>query len=608
MNRTTFRNVIALLACLGLATLAVWVAGATFFLVFWLKTPADPYAAGAGPVVRISARYDGASAEEVERTVILPIEMQLAGIEDVGAVESVSRQDGTATINLYLRPGADPQMVQVLAQNRVSLALPVLPQQVNANGVRVIRTRPLPALWLALHSPDQSRDLLYLRNFGQTVLVPELQRLPGVEEVSAGPEGGPNPCVWLDPDKLAAHNLTAADVERVFREPPGGLDKLTPENLADVIVKADAAGRVVHIRDVAAVEMAGTDLGLSSRWHGQAAAVVGVYGDPAPVVKAVQDCLPGWRERLPAGTGLSLLLGPSAPGTEGLLIDGRLPDAASPERVRRVAEQIASTVEGFRDPKAERLIPAVVALPANEPQTFRLYVALGPPADRAWTAAEVGDRARQVLADEIKDAVIRVATPSVLGRPPRRRAPVVLLVSGPETEESVRLANEIRDRLAGSGAVVNVWSEYARFVPQPSIDVNREKARQLGVDLTDLMQTLQVYFGAGEGAGGIEARVGKKGPAPLERVWQADGLKNLKVRNVKGEMVPVGALVEVRMVSGQAFTNRLDGERCLMITADPAPGVPVAEARRRCRDLAAATIKELKPGAGYKAECPEPGR
>jgi multidrug efflux pump subunit AcrB len=91
-------------------------------------------------------------------------------------------------------------------------------------------------------------------------------------------------------------------------------------------------------------------------------------------------------------------------------------------------------------------------------------------------------------------------------------------------------------------------------------------------------------------------------------VWQADGLKNLKVRNVKGEMVPVGALVEVRMVSGQAFTYRLDGERCLPITADPVPGVAAEEARRRCRELAAEMLKGLKPGGGYKVECPEPGR
>jgi multidrug efflux pump subunit AcrB len=512
MNRIVFRLLIVLLACLGVGSLAVWVAGATFFLVTWLKTSSDLDSAAAGPLVRISARYDGAAAREVEDTIILPIEAQLEGIEGVAAVESISRQDGTATVNLYLRPGADSKMVQVLAQNRVALALPVVPQQVQMHGIRVIRTRPLPALWLVLGSPDQSRDLLYLRNFGQTVLVPELQRLPGVEEVSAGPEGGPHPRVWLDPDKLAARSLTAADVERLVREPPGGLDKLMPENVPEMIVKVDAAGQVVRIRDVGVVEMAGADLGLPSRWHGQSAAVIGVYGDPAQLVKAVQDRLPGWRERLPAGTGLSLLPGPATPGTEGLLIDGRLPDAASPERVRRVAEQVAGTLEGFRDTKAEGLVPAVIALPANEPQAFRLYVALCPPADRAWTAAEVGDKTRRVLAEELKDAVIRVTPPSVLGRPPRRRAPVVLLVSGPDFEESVRLANEISDRLPGSGAVANVWPEYARFVPQPYIDVNREKVAQLGVNLTDLMQTLQVYFGPVEGAGGIQVRVGQPGP------------------------------------------------------------------------------------------------
>jgi multidrug efflux pump subunit AcrB len=602
MNRTGGLLLIVFLAILGVASLAVVGTGAVFVLVLWLKAPADPTVAA--PILRISARYDGAAPQEIEDAVILPIEAQLESMEGVDAIESISREDGIAAITLYLRPGTDPKVAQVIAQNRISLAIPVIPMEVQTHGIRVIRTRPLPAIWLVLGSPDQSRDLLFLRDLAQTALLPNVQATAGVEEATAAPGGGPQPRVWLDPDKLATHNLVAADVEQLFREPPGAMEKIAPEEVSDMIVKVDAAGRIVKIRDVGRVEMAGTDPGLSSRWHGNYAAVIAVFGDPAQVHDAVQERLSAWREKMPRGAELDLLPGPSSPGVEGLVIDARLPDAASPERVRRAAEQVAGKLEALRDPRAERLVPAVVALPANDPQAFRLYVALCPPGERAWTSADVSDRARRVVDEELKDAEYRVAPPTAVGLPPRRRAPVVLLVSGPEHVATVRLAIELTKRLAGSGALANVWPDYAQFVPKSTFHVDRQKAQQLGVDPADVSQTLQIFLGPAEHRGAIAVRVGQPGPAPLERVWKADGLINLKVRNLKGEMVPLGDLVKTQELISQSFTYRLNGQRCLLITADPAPGMTADDARRRCREIATEARKKLKLGDAYKLEFP----
>jgi multidrug efflux pump subunit AcrB len=553
----------------------------------------------AGPLLRITARYDGASAEEVGPTVIVPIETELASMEYVEAVESISR-DGGATITVHLRPGTDVALAQVLAQNRVSLALPKLPDLVKRHGVRVMKGSPLPALWLVLDSPDQSRDTLYLSSFAQTILVPELAVLPGVYSASAGPGGGPSVRLALDPDKLAACNLTVADVTGALREGAGPGKELSPEQLGNLALRTEN-GNDVHLRDVARVEVASPPAELA-QWHGAAAVAVAVEGaDAGRLLKTVEGRLPELRKRLVEGTELYLLPGPSAPGAEALLVEGRLPAAAGGERVRAAAEKLAADLARLPDPKAKTLVPAVVTLPADEPAAFRLYVALCPRGERGWTYEEISGRASRVLADR-EDMVGRVTSPAVLERLPRLRAPVVVLVKGPGVEGSVRLADEVVARLGKSDAVTNVWGDYARLTPRPFLDVDREKAKRLGVALADVMDTLQTYEGElpvlDVGGRSVRLLLGTG-----ERVRSED-LKQLRVRSANGEMVPLGALASFREASGPAFLRRIDGEPALVITADPAPGTKAEAARRRCREVAEQARKDLGLEDAYKVECP----
>jgi multidrug efflux pump subunit AcrB len=327
--------------------------------------------------------------------------------------------------------------------------------------------------------------------------------------------------------------------------------------------------------------------------------------DAGRLLEAVRDRLPALRQRLPPGTDLHLVPGPAVPGSEGLIVEGLLPDAAGEPRVRRCADEAGADVERLPDPRAHPLVPAVIDLPAEAASAFRLYVALCPPGERAWTRAEVRSRARDLLA-RVPRMAGRVTSPWALTRPPLLRAPVVVVVSGPGLEDSIRLADAVRDRLAQSGAVTEVWPDYPRLVPQPSFDVDREKARRLGVDLKDVWDVLQVYLGTADvtALGGLRV-----GMAPKWRGRTALGLealRDLKVRNHKGEVVPLGAVVQVRMAEGPAFSRRVNGKRCLLITAEPAAGVTAEEARRRVREIAAQAREEMKLD-GYTAECPESG-
>jgi multidrug efflux pump subunit AcrB len=173
-------------------------------------------------------------------------------------------------------------------------------------------------------------------------------------------------------------------------------------------------------------------------------------------------------------------------------------------------------------------------------------------------------------------------------------------------EESVRLADELRERLAGSDAVADVWPEYCRPLPRLSLDVDRAQVKDRGVSLDDVMNTLQVYLGefrVNDRAGRV-VRVSVRSPGEK---GIAD-LKMLKVRNSKGETVALGDFTAMRVLTGTAFLRRIDGERCLLITARPPAGVTADEARRRCRDLVARARKELKLPEGCTIDILDPTR
>jgi hydrophobe/amphiphile efflux-1 (HAE1) family protein len=240
------------------------------------------------PTVQVTTNYPGASAEVVAQTVATPLEQEINGVEDMLYMSSQSTGDGKLTITVTFRIGTDLNVAQMLTQNRVQDALPRLPDDVQRLGVQVRKSTPTILLAVHLYSPDATRDLLYLSNYATLHIQDALARLPGVGDVQLFGARDYAMRIWLDPDKVAAYRLTAAEVlaalqaqnlqvsAGVLNQPPVSGDGAyqinvqtlgrlsTPEQFSDIIVKTDDRGRVTRIRDIGRVEIGAADYGSTA--------------------------------------------------------------------------------------------------------------------------------------------------------------------------------------------------------------------------------------------------------------------------------------------------------------------------------------------------------
>ena len=242
--------------------------------IFVFTLPVAQYPEIAPPTVQVSCFYPGASSEVVAETVASPIEQQVTGVEKMLYMSSQSTNDGGYNLTVTFDLGTDLDMAQVMVQNRVNLALPSLPEEVNQTGVSVKKKSPSILLVVNLVSPDESRDQLYLSNYATTRIKDELARINGVGDIAFLGQLDYSMRVWLDPDRMTALNLSASDVLNAMREqnvqvaagslgrppvPEGQafqytlttLGRLTdPSEFGDIIVKTGSDGRVVRLSDV----------------------------------------------------------------------------------------------------------------------------------------------------------------------------------------------------------------------------------------------------------------------------------------------------------------------------------------------------------------------
>ena len=253
-----------------------------------LVLPVAQYPEIVPPTVQITTTYPGASAETVSRTVATPLEQEINGVENMLYISSQSTGDGKLTVTVTFRIGTDLNVAQMLTQNRVQDALPRLPEDVQRLGVEVRKSTPNILIAVHLYSPDASRDTLYLSNYATLHIKDTLARLPGVGDVQflGGREYAMR--VWLDPDKVAARDLSASDVLAALRaqnvqvsagilnQPPAPtqhayqlnvqtLGRLTtPQQFSEIVLKSDSEGRVTRVRDVGRVEIGAADYGSTA--------------------------------------------------------------------------------------------------------------------------------------------------------------------------------------------------------------------------------------------------------------------------------------------------------------------------------------------------------
>ena len=245
--------------------------------------PVTQYPEITPPTVEVSASYPGANAQVLADTVASPIEQNVNGVEDMLYMTSQCTNDGRYTLTVTFRPGTDLNLAQVLVQNRVNLAQPVMPELVRRRGVTVKKKSPTVLMIINLVSPDSSRDSLYLSNYATIQLRDELSRLPGVGDISFLGQRDYSMRVWLDPQQLASRNLSTTDVVRAIEQqnvqvaagqigqPPAPTDQVFQYTMttlgrlsddtqfADMVLKTDAEGRVTRLRDVARVELGALD-------------------------------------------------------------------------------------------------------------------------------------------------------------------------------------------------------------------------------------------------------------------------------------------------------------------------------------------------------------
>src|SRR5579884_2118437 len=189
INRPIFASVLSIIIVLGGG-----VAVSTL--------PIAQYPEIAPPTVEVSASYPGANAQVVADTVAAPIEQQVNGVEDMMYMSSQCTNDGTYTLTVTFKPGIDLNIAQVLVQNRVNLATPVLPDLVKRRGVTVKKKSPSVLMIINLFSPDGSRDDLYLSNYATIQLKDILSRLNGVGDITYLGRRDYSMRIWLDPQKM----------------------------------------------------------------------------------------------------------------------------------------------------------------------------------------------------------------------------------------------------------------------------------------------------------------------------------------------------------------------------------------------------------------------
>ena len=227
----------------------------------------------------MTATFAGAAADVVSDTVASPIEQEINGVDDMIYMETQSTGDGAMKISVVFKPGTNIDQAQVLVQNRVSIAIPRLPEEVQRIGVTVKKKSPDLMMVVHLISPDSSLDQAYISNYATINIKDVLTRVDGVGDTIVFGARDYSMRVWLDPAKAQSRGLTADDVVTALRaanvqvaggainqppaKSPGGfqvavqtLGRLTsPEQFSDIIVARDPDGRVTRVRDIGRVEL-----------------------------------------------------------------------------------------------------------------------------------------------------------------------------------------------------------------------------------------------------------------------------------------------------------------------------------------------------------------
>ena len=265
------------------------------------------------PTVQISAAFTGADATTVEQTVTTPIETQVNGTPGMDYMTSNSTSSGSASINVVLNVGTDPDLAAVDIQNRVSIATPQLPDLVKLLGITTRKRTSSILMIVAIYSPNKTHDISFLDNYTNIFIKDALLRVPGVGDIFARADNF-SMRIWLQPDKLAQLGLTAADITNAIAQqnlqiaagtigaPPQSNNQTfeytvftnsrlsTTEQFGNIIIRANpSSGSIVYLKDVARIELGKVSYASNSYVDGRKSSFLLVFQAPGSNALAVAN-------------------------------------------------------------------------------------------------------------------------------------------------------------------------------------------------------------------------------------------------------------------------------------------------------------------------------
>ena len=278
-------------------------------LISIFQLPVSEYPDVVPPSVVVRAQYPGANPKVIAETVAAPLEEQINGVENMLYMSSQNTSDGALMLTITFAIGTDVEQAETQVQNRVQRALPRLPEEVRQIGVTTVKSSPNLTMVVHLKSPDGRYDDLYLRNYATLNIKDRLARIHGMGEVQLFGSGDYAMRVWLDPQKVAARNLTAGDVVDAIREQnvqvaagvigqgpakdaefqltvntQGRLSSV--EEFGDIVVKTNADGATTLLKDVARLEMGSNSYALRALLDNKSAVAIPIF--EAPNANALQ--------------------------------------------------------------------------------------------------------------------------------------------------------------------------------------------------------------------------------------------------------------------------------------------------------------------------------
>lgn len=319
----------------GVLSIIVFLSGA----IAMFALPISEYPEVVPPSIVVRAMYPGANPRALAEAVSTPLEEQINGVENMLYMSSQATADGVVTLTVTFHIGTDPDVAQVQVQNRVSQALPRLPEVVRQYGVTTVKSSPDLTMVVHLVSPDNRYDMTYLRNYATLQVKDALARINGVGQVQIFGSGDYAMRVWLDPQKIAARKLSANDVVQAIREqnievaagvvgaPPMKSDiayqlsvnargrLVNEEEFGDIIVKTGASGELTHLRDVARIELAAGEYSLRSLLNNKPAVALPIFQAPGSnalqLSTDVRATLAELKKTFPAGVDYSVVYDPT---------------------------------------------------------------------------------------------------------------------------------------------------------------------------------------------------------------------------------------------------------------------------------------------------------